>query len=63
MKAACLLTSSIYSLAVSNEGGTKKDVLGLGFAGVGETAGGDSTTRAGSVERGGVSEVSIGTGS
>ena len=63
VKAACLLTDSIYSLAVSDRGGTEKEVLGLRFAGMGETAGGDKTTGAGSVGRGGVSEVSIGTGS
>ena len=49
MKAACLLTDSIYSLAVSDRGGIEKEVLGLGFASMGETAGGDGTTRAGSV--------------
>ena len=63
MKAACLLTDSIYSLAVSDSGGTGAEVLGLGFASVGEVVGGDRTTGAGSVGRGGVSEVSIGIGS
>ena len=63
MKAACLLKDSIYALAVSDRGGIEKDVLDLGFAGMGETAGGDNTTGAGSLGRGGVSEVSIGTGS
>ena len=63
MKAACLLTDSIYSLAVFNSGGTGAEVLGLGFAGVGEVVGGDGTTGAGFVGRGGVSEVSIGIGS
>ena len=63
MKAVCLLTDSIYALAISDRGGTEKDVLGLGFVGVGEIACGDNTTGAGSVGRGGVSEVSIGTGS
>ena len=61
MKAACLLTDSIYSLAVFDRGGTEKEVLGLRFAGVGETAGGDGTTGTGSAGRGGVLEVSIGT--
>ena len=63
MKAACLLTDSIYSLAISERVGIEKEVLGLGFAGLGETAGGDGTTGVGSVGRGGVSEVSIATGS
>ena len=63
MKAACLLTDSIYSLAVSDRGGIEKEVLGLGFASMGKIAGGDGMTRAGSVGRSGVSEVSIGTGS
>ena len=58
-----LLTDSIYSLAVFDRGGIEKEDLGLGFAGVGETASGDGTTRVGSVGRGGVSEVSIRTGS
>ena len=63
MKAACLLTDSIYSLAISDSGGIGAEVLGLGFAGVGEVVGGDGTMRAGSAGRGGVSEVSIGIGS
>ena len=63
MKAACLLTDSIYSLLVSDSGGTGVEVLGLGFAGVGEVVGGDGTTGARSTGRGGVSEVSIGIGS
>ena len=63
MKAACLLADSIYSLTVSDSGGTGAKVLGLGFAGVGEVVGGDGTTGAGSAWRGGVSEVSIGIGS
>ena len=62
MKAACLLTDSIYALAISDRGGTRRDVLDPGFAGVGEATGGDGMTRAGSARRGGVSEVSIGTG-
>ena len=60
MKAACLLTDSIYSLAVSDRGETGAEVLGLGFASVGEVVGGDGTTGAGSAESGGVLEVSIG---
>ena len=65
MKAACLLTDSIYSLAVSHSGGTgaENKILGLGFVGVGEVVGGDGTTGARSAEKGGVSEVSIGIGS
>ena len=63
MKAACLLTDSIYSLAVSDRGGTEKEVLGLGFTGMGEIVGGNGTIGAGSAGRGGVLEVSIGTGS
>ena len=65
MKAACLLTDSIYSLAVSDSGGTgaENEILGLGFAGMGEMVGGDGTTEAGSTGRGGVSKVSIGIGS
>ena len=64
MKAACLLTDSIYSLVVSDSGGigAEIEILGLGFAGVGEVVGGDGTMGAGSVGRGGVSEVSIGIG-
>ena len=65
MKAACLLIDSMYSLAVSNSGGigAGNGTLGFGFAGVGEVVGGDGTMGAGSAGRGGVSEVSIGTGS
>ena len=63
MKAACLLTDSIYALVVFDRGGTKKDVLGFGFAGMAETVDGDDTNGAGSVGRGGVLEVSIETGS
>ena len=63
MKATCLLTDSIYSLAVSGSGGTGAEVLGLGFVGVGEVVGGNGTTRAGSAARGGASELSIGIGS
>ena len=64
MKAACLLTDSMYSLAVSNSGGigAGNGTLGHGFAGVGEVVGGVGTTGAGSTGRGGVSEVSIGIG-
>ena len=61
MKAACLLTDSIYTLAISDRGGTGRDVLDPGFAGVEEVAGGDDTTRAGSARRDGVLEVSTGT--
>ena len=63
MKAACLLTDSMYSLVVSNSGGigAGNGTLGLGFDGTGEVVGGDGTTGAGSTGRGGVSVVSIGT--
>ena len=65
MKAACLLTDSIYSLAISNSGGTgaENEILGLGFAGVGEMVGGDGMMGAGSTGRGGISEVFIRIGS
>ena len=63
MKVACLLTDSIYSLAISDRGGAEEEVLGFGFAGVGETVGGDGRTGAGAVGRGGVLEVSIEIGS
>ena len=64
MKAACLLTDSMYSLAISDSDGVGagNGTLGRGFAGVGAVVGGDGTTGAGSTERGGVSEVSIGIG-
>ena len=63
MKVACLLTDSMYSLVVSaNSGiGIKYRTFGLGFDGVGEVVGGDGTTGAGSMGRGGVLVVSIGT--
>ena len=65
MKAACLLTDSIYSLAVSKSSGTRaeNEILGLGFAGMPEVVGRDGTTGVGSAGRGGVSEVSIEIGS
>ena len=63
MKAACLLTDSMYFLAVSDNGGIGdgNGTLGLGFDGVGEVVGRNGTTGARSMERGGVSVVSIGT--
>ena len=61
MKVACLLTDSIYTLAVAARGNTGNDVLALGFAGIGEATGGDGMAGAGSAGRGGVSEMSIGT--
>ena len=63
MKAACLLTDSMYSLAVSDSGGigARNGTLGLGFDGTDKVVGGDGTTGAGSTGRGGVSMVSIGT--
>ena len=64
MKAACLFTDSIYSLAVSDSGGigVETGTLGCGFARVEEVVGGDGMTEVGSAGRGGVSEVSIGIG-
>ena len=61
MKAACLLTDSMYSLVVSNSGGigAGNGTLGLGFDGIGEVVGEDGMTGAGSTGRGGVSVVSI----
>ena len=61
MKAACLLTDSMYSFAVSdNDGvGAGKRTLGCGFAGVGAVVGRDGTAGVGSTGRGGVLEVSI----
>ena len=64
MKAACLLTDSMYSLAVVANGGiAESGALGLGPDAIGELVGGDGTTEAGLMGRGGVSVVSIGTGS
>ena len=62
MKAACLLIDSIYTLVVSNRGGTGRDVLDPGFASIEEAAGGDGMTGVGFAGRGGVLEVSIRTG-
>ena len=64
MKAACLLTDSIYSLAVSDSDGIgfETGTLGRRFAGVGEVVGGDGTAGEGSTGRGDVSELSIGIG-
>ena len=59
MKAVCLLTYSMYVLAVSDRGGTRRDVLDSGFTSVGETTGGDGMTGAGSAGRGGVSEICV----
>ena len=63
MKAACLLTDSMYSLAVSANGGigAGSRALGLGPDAAGKSVGGDRTTEAGLMGRGGVSVVSIGT--
>ena len=57
-----LLSHGLHILVVSDSGGTgvENEILGFGFAGVEEVVGGDGTTRAGSVGRGGVSEMSIG---
>ena len=65
MKVACLLTDSMYSLAVSANGGlgVGSGALGLGSDAASESVGGDGTTGAGLMGRGGVLVVSIGTGS
>ena len=65
MKATCLLTDSMYSLAFSANGGlgVGSGALGLGSDATGEPVGGDRTTRAGLMGRGGVLVVSIGIGS
>ena len=64
MKAACFLTDSMYPLAVAANGGIAgSGALGLGPDAEGESLGGDGTTGAGLMGRGGVSVVSIGTGS
>ena len=64
MKAACLFTDSMYSLAIAANGGIAgSGALGLGPDAVGELVGGDGTTGAGLMGRGGVLVVSIGTGS
>ena len=62
MKAACLLTDSMYSLAVSANGGieARSGALGLGSDTAGELVGGDGTMGVGLMGRGGVSVVSIG---
>ena len=54
MKAACLLTDSVYNLVVSNRGGKSKEGPSLGFTGLGKGAGGDGIAGARSVGRGGV---------
>ena len=63
MKAACLLTDSMYSLVVFDSSGigAGNGTLGLGFDGTCEVVGGDGTTGARSTGRGGISVVSIGT--
>ena len=64
MKAACLLTDSMYSLVVAaNSGIVGSGALGLGPNAASESVGGDGTTGAGLMGRGWVSVVSIGTGS
>ena len=49
MKAACLLTDSMYSLAVSDSSviGAGNGTLGPGFDGTGEVVGEDGTTGTG----------------
>ena len=61
VKVVCLLTDSIYALAVPNRGRIGMDVLGSGFAGTWEIAGGVGIARVGSVGRGGVSDIVDGT--
>ena len=61
VKAPCLLIDSIYALAVFNRGGIGMDVLGFGFAGIGETVGGDGIAMARYVGRDGVSDIVDGT--
>ena len=63
MKAACLLTASMYFLASSANGGigTRGGAFGLGSDAAGGLVGGVGTTEAGFVGNGGVSVVSIGT--
>ena len=65
MKAACLLIDSMYSLALSNNGGigAGSAALDLGPDAAGESVVGDGTTRAGLMGRDGVSVVSIAAGS
>ena len=63
MKAACLLTASMYFLALSAKGGigTRGGAFGFGSDAAGELVGGDGTTGAEFVGSRGVSVVSIGT--
>ena len=63
MKAACLLTASIYFLALSAKGGTGTGGRAFGFGSdtVGKSVSGDGTTGTEFVGSGGVSVVSIGT--
>ena len=63
MKAACLLTASMYLLASSAKGGigTGDGAFGFGNDAANELVGGDGTTGAEFVGSGGVSVVSIGT--
>ena len=64
MKAACLLRDSMYSLAVAANGGIAgSGALGLGPDAASKSVGGDGTMGAELMGRGGVSMVSIGTGS
>ena len=61
VKVACLLTDSIYALAVSDRGRIGMDVLDFGFTGIEETIGGDGIAGARSAGRGRVLEIVIGT--
>ena len=60
MKAACLLTNSMYALAIFDRGRTGRDVLDSGFTCVEETARGDEMAKAGSAGKGGVLETFVG---
>ena len=59
VKAACLLTDSIYDLAISDRGETGMDVLDSGFIGTEETTKGDGIAGVGSAGRGGVSKIVV----
>ena len=61
MKAACLLTNSIYALAISDRGRIGMDVLGSGFADTKETTGGDGIAGAKSMGRDEISNTIDGT--
>ena len=62
MKAAYLLIDSTNILAVFDNGGKDKDVLGSGFTGSREGARGGKISRVGSAGRSGVFETVVGIG-